>query len=265
MTTLYTACYDAKSSAFAKAFWQTQGEPDYQTETILPTGVVELIFSFSDHVSFNVTSQTSSALTPRCFITGMSDTPVQLYMPQKQTFFGVQLRPSAVKKLLKIPAGQFLNTITDIEAVNKEFTSLWHELADCDSYYARVNIMQHWLAHKRHDISEQEAAIADFLGSSAGSVNVTGLASQFCYSTRQLHRKMKEFFGMSTEGLIRYKRYMHSLHQMHNSTETLTRISYDCQYYDQAHFIREFLSFTGLTPGEYRKQKSHLPGHLYRC
>jgi AraC-like DNA-binding protein len=51
---------------------------------------------------------------------------------------------------------------------------------------------------------------------------------------------------------------------MHHSNETLTRIAYGCGYYDQAHFNREFKEYTGLTPGTYRQQQSHLAGHLFQ-
>ena len=69
---------------------------------------------------------------------------------------------------------------------------------------------------------------------------------------------------MSTEALIQYKRYVHALQLMHYSHQSLTGISYSCHYYDQAHFIREFKDYTGLTPGQYRRQKKNLVGHLFQ-
>jgi len=263
MTTSYTLCQDARTGQFVRAFWQTAGVPVYQTETILPTGVVELIFSFNDSVAFTRSNHSKQLSTPRCFVSGVSDTSVQLSAPGRQDFFGVELRPAAVKRLLKIPGGEFLNAITDLEAINKEFNGLWHRLAEADSFDARINTTQQWLGQKLCSVPAQEMAIADFLVTGLESLSVTDQAGKFCYSTRQLHRKMQELFGMSTEGLIRYKRYVHALHLIHHSHETLTSVGYDCLYYDQAHFIREFRDFTGLTPGEYRQQKSSLPGHLY--
>jgi AraC-like DNA-binding protein len=263
MDTSYTLCTNAQAKCFARAFWQTQGTPLYQAETILPKGVVEIIFSFDEPVPFSRNSQVKHLSTPRCFVSGMSDTPVQLDIPERQAFFGMELHPAAIKKLLKVPCGDFLNAITDLEGINKEFSSLWHQLAEAVSFHSRVSITQEWLGKKLCSIPEQELAISDFLKSDPGSANVAGLATQFCYSVRQLHRKTRELFGMSTEGLIRYQRYVHALQLMHHSQETLTRIGYDCRYYDQAHFIREFKDFTGLTPGDYRQQKSKLPGHLY--
>lgn len=264
MITSYSPCTDEKARCFARAFWQTKGSPPYQHEVILPKGIVELIFSFDDPVPYSRTDLPAAAATPRCFISGMTNLPVQLHAPQRQSFFGIELHPAAVKKLLKTPNGDFLNAITDLELIHKPFSDLWHLLAEANSFTSRIHEAQQWLAEIDCTLSAQELAISGFLARQPGTLNVAGLASQFCYSVRQLHRKSRELFGMSTEGLVRYQRYIHALHLIHQSNEALTGIGYDCQYYDQAHFIREFRDFTSLTPGDYRQQKSRLPGHLYQ-
>ena len=41
---------------------------------------------------------------------------------------------------------------------------------------------------------------------------------------------------------------------MSHRESSLTSIAYDCGYFDQSHFIREFKSFTGIAPSEYTSQ-----------
>jgi AraC-like DNA-binding protein len=43
---------------------------------------------------------------------------------------------------------------------------------------------------------------------------------------------------------------------MTKKNESLTSIAYGCGYFDQSHFIKEFKSFTGLTPSAYLKSVS---------
>jgi AraC-like DNA-binding protein len=264
MNTSFTPCHDERAKRFVRDFWQTEGTPLYQSETILPKGTVEFIFSFNDSVPFCRDKQGPRWSTPRCFLSGVSNIPIQLQAPKHQAFFGVNLYPAAVKKLLNVPCGEFLNAITDLETISKEFSHLWHLLVAAGSFSGRVSAFQQWLLNRLTPIYQQEMAISDFLRSHPEPVSVAGLAQQFCYSTRQLNRKTQELFGMSTEMLIGYKRYVHALQLMHHSNETLTRIGYHCHFYDQAHFNREFRDYTGLTPGEYRQQKSSLAGHLFQ-
>jgi len=260
----FAHCDHINASRFVRSFWQIAGAPNYQHETILPKGVVELIFSFGDDVFFSKSIQTQPVGIPRCFVNGMNNIPIKLHTPRRQVFFGVELHPAAVKKLLKVPCGEFLNAITDLQLVNKEFNSLWQQLAEAGPFEQKVQLFQQWIIGKLCPVHEQEMAISNFINETPEPVNVSTLAANFCYSSRQLNRKAQEIFGMSTEALIRYKRYVHALKIMHHTHETLTRISYHCNYYDQAHFIREFKEFTGLTPGEYRRQKGHLAGHIFQ-
>jgi AraC-like DNA-binding protein len=264
MTSSFALCSDLPSAQFVKAFWQTEGRPHYQAETILPKGVVEFIFSFNDAPAFNQNGALDFRDVPRCFINGFNDCSLQLRTPEHQAFFGIELQPAALKKLVNVPCGEFLNAVTDLEAISTEFSVLWHRLAAAASFNERVAIAKRWVLQKLCSLPDQEMAISAFLAAPLQPVSVKSLASQFCYSSRQLHRKAKELFGMSTEALIQYKRYVHALQLMHHSNQSLTCISYDCHYYDQAHFIREFKDYTGLTPGQYRQQKSRLVGHLYQ-
>jgi AraC-like DNA-binding protein len=264
MNVSFASCVNRNLHPYITAFWQTEGCPHYAVETILPKGVIELIFSFDDAVAYNTSINNRSQLTPRCFVNGMNTRPVHLKLPVQQTFFGIELHPAAAKLLLDVPGGTFLDKITDLELVSKSFGSLWHRLAAAANFHKRVAIAEQWMAGTIKPVDERAISIAGFLKNSMETESVSGLATAFCYSTRQLHRKMQEFFGMPTEGVIRYKRYLHALQQMHRTEATLTQIAHHTNYYDQAHFIREFREFTSLTPGEYRQQQSRLAGHLYQ-
>jgi AraC-like DNA-binding protein len=39
-------------------------------------------------------------------------------------------------------------------------------------------------------------------------------------------------------------------------------IAADLGYFDQPHFVREFRSFTAMTPSEYARRRSLLPNHV---
>jgi AraC-like DNA-binding protein len=90
-----------------------------------------------------------------------------------------------------------------------------------------------------------------------------GLANMLCYSPRHLSRKVHSLTGMNTEEVLSYKRFLRSVELIHYTNMSLTQIAYCCQFADQSHFIRTFRSLAAITPGEYKNQKSPLPGHIY--
>ena len=55
-----------------------------------------------------------------------------------------------------------------------------------------------------------------------------------------LSRYVKSFFSV--------QRFNKSLQLVRSADLSLTNIAYECGYYDQAHFIKEFKSYTGISP-----------------
>ncbi len=94
-------------------------------------------------------------------------------------------------------------------------------------------------------------------------VSVTQLASTLCYSSRHLSRKLFEATGMNAEEVLLYKKYLHAVDLMHRGELSLTEIAHQSHFADQSHFIRTFKTYTGLTPGAYKRNRSEVKGHLF--
>ena len=82
------------------SLWQIEGSTSFHNEHILPKGIVELIFNFSDGSPISAQVGKKQYQLPHCFINGFNTEPVQIQLPEQQKFFGVQLRPLAVKKTI---------------------------------------------------------------------------------------------------------------------------------------------------------------------
>ena len=68
---------------------------------------------------------------------------------------------------------------------------------------------------------------------------------------------------MNTEEMLLYKKYLHSVDLIHQTDYSLTEIAYQSNFSDQSHFIKSFKDYTSMTPGEYKRNKSFVKGHLF--
>ena len=126
----------------------------------------------------------------------------------------------------------------------------------------RVRTVSDWLKKRLSYLTPRERAFNGLLHT--GTVkSVKELSDWLCYSPRQLSRKFYELTGMNTEQTLLYKKYLSAIQLIHTSGSTLTDIGLSCNFADQSHFIKTFKSFTGLTPKEYKINKSHIPGHIF--
>jgi AraC-like DNA-binding protein len=246
------------------SFWQVEGSPRFDKEHIIPMGMVEIIFNFSDSHPIPTQLSGKTYSLGSCFINGFNTVPAHLELPQQQKFFGARIHPLAVKKIFGVVSGEFTNIVVDLTLVDSGANSLWHQLAEQPDFEKRVSVFSSWIQKKLPVWQPQDEMVNHFLsGVDQHDLSVKDLASSLCYSPRHLSRKMFEATGMNTEEILLYKKYLHAVHLIHHTDLSLTKIAYQSHFSDQSHFIRSFKNYSQLTPGEYKKTKGLVKGHIY--
>jgi len=245
------------------SFWQVDRQVHRQREYVMPSGLVEIIFSFNESDTTIAVGNYNGKL-PRCFINGFNTKTITINHVHHQHFFGVRLLPAAAKQLIGMVPCMFANTLIDIQLVNTTFYTLWHQLAEKPLFEERVDIFCNWVKKVLFEIDHREQLLNDFLyGQNNHQMTVNALAQKLCYSPRHLSRKLEETTGMNCEEMLLYKKYLHAVDLMHHTNLSLTHIAYESNFFDQSHFIRTFKQYTTFTPGAYRKNKAAVKGHIY--
>ena len=116
------------------SIWQIDRLSSFRKEHIIPKGVVEIIFNFSDSSPISAHLGDKQYHLPNCFISGFNTAPIRLQLSKKQVFFGVTLQPLAAKKILGAPASAFSDILVDLTLLSSTFNNLWHELADENNF-----------------------------------------------------------------------------------------------------------------------------------
>ena len=85
-----------------------------------------------------------------------------------------------------------------------------------------------------------------------GIQNIDRLAQTACLEYKQFKRIFADYVGANPKDYLRVIRFQKALHTLQIQPNiSFTQLSYECGYYDQAHFIKEFKQFSGYTPTEY--------------
>lgn len=73
------------------------------------------------------------------------------------------------------------------------------------------------------------------------------------------HRKV----GLTPKALIRIFRFQRVISRIEDENKIdWTKMAYECGYYDQAHFIKDFYEFSGLRPSEYPGKRGEYVNYL---
>lgn len=252
---------------FIKSIWRlSESDLHHRTEMILPKGTVEIIFNFSDPINYINPSQQISKKLSAVFINGINFKPFELIKTGRQDFLGLQLSGAGLKLLFNIPAKEFNNRVYEGIKVCPSLDALLYELYSKQSFSEQVEMLLKWIRRKVYAMNQensisrvQKLMCLNFYP----GLTVKKLSDKICLSDRQLRRFCSDWTGMTTEEFILYNKYLTSLHLLHNTNLTLTEAGLKAGYYDQSHFIREFKSYTDMTPKEYTRASKGIPGHIY--
>ena len=85
--------------------------------------------------------------------------------------------------------------------------------------------------------------------------NINEIASTHNMTGRNLNKLLNRYTGLSPKLVGKINRFQQSLRLIARKNQSLTGIAYDCGYFDQSHFIRDFKAFTGFTPSAYLENK----------
>ncbi|HMW96456.1 MAG: helix-turn-helix transcriptional regulator [Bacteroidetes bacterium] len=247
-----------------KMFWQMDRTGlMHGHETIVPKGVVEIIFNLSAETIVRYRNGAGPLTVPRVFLNGFNTAPFRIALPAHQRFLGIVLHPTAVKRIFGFPARECADWIIDLSLVDRTMNTLWHEVIERPTFTERRALLVEWMVARHAQPTARECAMDRFLGDHASQVpTVVQLADRLCWSTRQLTRRMEELTAMNTERTLHYMKHVGALHLIHLSPMPLTAIAYASGFADQAHFNRSFKAFTGYTPMAYRQAMIPMVGHL---
>lgn len=190
-------------------------------------------------------------------LTGIWDKRIEVTIGKGQISVGCRFYPAAIDVFFRCRVADFNNSsVTFAEAMLQtdsgiDLTELWtiKDAEDLLSYLDCCFTMMKISAAVKGDLllrmqeKDPEQSIGDF-------ARTTGLSS------RQLHRHYQNRFGISPKTYCSIQRFICAKGLLaHDEDLDLADIALQCHYYDQAHFIKEFKRFSGITPAAYRQKR----------
>ena len=100
---------------------------------------------------------------------------------------------------------------------------------------------------------------ANLILEKAGMLQVQDLLKESYMSRRTFERHFFEKVGLSPKYYARIRRISYICNLIAGKKKvTWPEVFYEAQFYDQAHFIKDFEEFTGRSPQQYLKENTEL-------
>lgn len=167
---------------------------------------------------------------------------------------GIGFTPLGWLKIVRRDAGRLANRFAPLDdALGTPGDALAVRLAECADDQARCAVLDDLFAGSGERTHPDETAAMVIqrvlIDASAGTVDDVIAASGL--SHRTLNRLCLRAFGFGPKRLLRRQRFLRTLARTRDRLDQPLAALLDDDYYDQAHFIREFRAFMGMTPTAY--------------
>jgi AraC-like DNA-binding protein len=179
---------------------------------------------------------------------------------------GVVFRCGAAAAFFRERMDTIANAHVDLDdLVAVRFRGVREQLLEASGSRSRIAALCGWLADVAKDAS-MPAAVAHaiaFLRDAPALARVAAVCRESGYSARRFGTVFREHVGMSPKRYARLQRFRAVLDSVqHGRRVEWTRVAADCGFYDQPHLVREFRTFSGMTPSEYAARRGEYANHI---
>lgn len=255
-----------------KCYWtlEVPAQQDTQRQLILPDGCVDMCFTLGDDIK-RYTSDDDYIIQPRQMLLGQITEQFYIEPTGYVNTFAIRFYPYGFANFIDSPLNELANKETPLSELfgDEKAEQLSHEIIQANTTDERIDIAERFLTDRLNDkttIDNIVKSTIDAMLLSKGSKPLIAILKDDLTKRRQLERNFVKQIGLSPKQLSKVIRLQATLQMLLNqTTETLTDIAYENEYYDQAHFIKDFKEFTGITPKEFlTDDKMALSSLLYK-
>lgn len=243
-------------------FYYIDGSMPYPREKILPFPTLDLKINLGGAFKVYKADSTNQFETFNdSWWVGIYSRYHILDWPLDMKFFGIRIKPAGAYPFLQFPLSELHNRVIPLNAIWGPFADEIRErLEAAPTIQARFTLLEQLLLARLREAplgwSVVQYAVAQMM-QSHGVLSILALSDHIGISQNHLGNQFKRLVGVTPKEMARLIRFEHVLHAI-NSVQSMNwaRIAHQCGYYDQSHFNKDFVAFTGHSPTDYLQLRS---------
>lgn len=241
-----------------KCYWtlEVPAEGSAQRQRILPDGCIELIFILGDDIK-SIISEEEFTIQPRAMVLGQITEPYFVEPTGYVHSFAVRFYPHGFANFVSTPIKNLANKETPVGLLfgDERSEGLTRNVVEAADTAQRIAVIEAFLFDELKNektIDHIVKSTIEVIFSTKGSLSINSILRDDLGKRRQIERKFLNQTGISPKQLGKIIRLQTALKMLlMPEFGSLTKVAYESQYYDQAHFNRDFKEFAGVSPREF--------------
>jgi AraC-like DNA-binding protein len=260
----------APLAQFVKCFWYWEGAPQtHAKEQLMPNGEPAIIINLHDEPIriYDPCDLGKCESFGLAVLSGPRSRPFVIDTEQEERVFGIEFQPGGSFPFFRIPSSEFADSDVSLECLWRNSV---HELRerllaspDIDGMFELTQSFLIRQAVRPFELHPGVSFALHHFCARPHRMSVAAVLDRIGLS----HRRFVELFhnqvGLAPKSFSRVQRFQRVLRKVHRASPIdWADVAIDCGYYDQAHFIHDFQSFSGFTPTVYAARATEHLNHV---
>jgi AraC-like DNA-binding protein len=259
----------APLSFFIEHFFYYEGHTaEHRMEKFLPDGSMDLLIDLTETPKKLFHNEAGTAFTTykKSWISGMK-TEYILIDASVSSMIGVHFKPGGAYPFFDFPINELNNLTIELDTVwNNEIHSIRNAILNTERIGQKFSILENYFLQKGKRKSEPNLLVqyaVEQLIHSPAVWTIDRLTRKVGVTQKHLISLFKKYVGLSPKQLARISKFQKVI-QLAEKQQRIewTQLAYECGYYDQSHFIKEFQAFSGINPSSYLVQRGEYINYL---
>jgi AraC-like DNA-binding protein len=237
-------------------------------ERVLPDGCCELIINLQeDRLDIERGEKSGDfEVVSGSLLYGPHTRPFIINRSRPTSILGVHFHPGGLFPFINMPTDSLHNQVVTLEAIwGVQGRDLRERLLEAFSLGERFRLIERFLLEKWQLSYTSHTAVMWSLNllRTAPHQKIKNVVEQSGLSERRFSQIFREQVGMPSKRYQRLQRFQAALHMIDQKEQVdWADLAASCGYFDQAHFVHDFRSFSGFTPSGYHQHVGRRPGHV---
>lgn len=236
---------------FVRSFVISEAEQEDTYKVLPDTG---LVIGFQYKGRLHKIENDKSASLAISGITGLSDVSRTFRNSNNIGTVLVFFKEAGATQFFRQPLHELFRESVSLDnfMLRSELLFLEEELAEAKTDDKRISAVERFLTVRMKNTQPDKLVLAALalIHKAKGNIRISELMDELHISQSPLEKRFRQVVGTSPKKFASIVRMKNAVEQ-YNPKSSLTELSHEAGFYDQAHFIKEFKTFTGETPEKF--------------
>jgi AraC-like DNA-binding protein len=256
--------------AFVAVVWACRSEPGpHRLERVMPSGGAQLIVNLKeDQTRLYDPERPGKPIVTAGSVLSSAQTRYQVIDTSEQEFVaGVAFKPGGSAVFMRTPAHEVSDVDVPLEEIwgRARAATLRDQLLASQSLDAMLEVLEaalcrSWTRRSLHPAVSYALAAFDH---APQTTSIAAVTDRVGLSAKRFIERFKGEVGLTPKRYCRVRRFQRALIETDRGPQAdWASVALDCGYFDQAHFIRDFRAFSGITPTAYEAARTTFHNHV---